>query len=483
MIVHAPNLVAVLALLAWIPLAFVAFRFLRPAVACFLIVFCAEILLPVGAAFSFKGLPDMGRNRIAALAALAACLVLHPKRLRAIGGNPWILLFLAVLAGSSLATALTNTDLAVQGVIAMPAMSAYDALSLFVGQALDLAVPFVLGLALYRSQRDLRFLQRALVVAALAYTLPILFELRMSPQLHGMLYGYAPHAFIQHVRGSGYRPMVFMGHGLGVSMFLATAVLAAVGLWRARLPVWRGVPALPAAVYLMVVLVLSKSFAPVVYAIAGTAVLLLPGTRIRNAVSALLVSLVLLYPALRTLDWVPTDRMVESAAALSPDRANSLQFRFDNEGRMLERAHERIWFGWGTWGRNRVFDRDWGYDLTIVDGYWIVAVSSFGVIGFSIRFALAVIPVWLLAVGQARIRSRQSRTLLASLAVLLAFRAVDLIPNSDYTAMLLLYAGALAGLVTGLPKEESARRRAARRRRVVAEEEAAPPPDAAPQRV
>ncbi len=485
MIIFDPNLFAYFALLAWIVVAFVAFARLPPAVACFVALIGADLLLPVGAAFSGRGLPDMGRGRIAALAALAACVTFHPQRLRQAAKNPWFLAFLAALLGGSVATAMTNGDVAIQGIVGIPALSPKDGVSLAFTQSLDYAVPFFLGLALFRTEQDLVRLQRLMVITALAYSLLILFELRMSPQLHNWVYGYAPHSFAQHMRGSGYRPIVFLGHGLAVSMFVSTSVLCAVGLWRARLPVFGNIPAWLAAGYLMVLLILCKSFAAVVYAALGSLLILATGVRVRLLAASVLVAIVILFPLLRTVDMVPVDWMVETAETLSAERAGSLKFRFDNEALLLERAQDRIWLGWGTWGRNRVFDPDWGNDLTTVDGLWILELGTFGLFGFLTRFSLTVVPVWMGLRAIGRIRSRRVQALFSSVALIVAFRAVDLLPNSGLGAITLVFSGALAGLSIGLPVQERGRRRAARRARAA---EAAiparsPSPDTASVRV
>ena len=73
---------------------------------------------------------------------------------------------------------------------------------------------------------------RGLVVAGLIYSLPMLFEVRMSPQLHTWIYGYFPHSFGQQMRDGGFRPVVFIGHGLGVAFFVMTTVVAAAAFWR-----------------------------------------------------------------------------------------------------------------------------------------------------------------------------------------------------------------------------------------------------------
>ena len=61
-------------------------------------------------------------------------------------------------------------------------------------------------------------------------------------------------------------------------------------------------------------------------------------------------------------------------------RADSLEFRMENENLLAEHALRRPWFGWGGWGRNFVTDR-YGRSITTVDGMWIIALGTNGLIG------------------------------------------------------------------------------------------------------
>ena len=108
-------------------------------------------------------------------------------------------------------TAELNSDTLVFGNRILPAETHYDALSAVVGQLLFL-LPFFLGRHLLRKPIDNAEIMRVLVIAGLLYSLPMLFEIRMSPQLHRWFYGYDSSDFIQAVRDNGFRPMVFMGH-------------------------------------------------------------------------------------------------------------------------------------------------------------------------------------------------------------------------------------------------------------------------------
>ena len=54
--------------------------------------------------------------------------------------------------------------------------------------------------------------------------------------------------------------------------------------------------------------------------------------------------------------------------------------RLKNEDLLSKKAFEQPWFGWGGWGRSRVFN-DEGTDISITDGRWIIIFGQLGVIG------------------------------------------------------------------------------------------------------
>ena len=56
----------------------------------------------------------------------------------------------------------------------------------------------------------------------------------MSPQLSNMFYGFFPHSWQQHVREGHFRPIVFMQHGLMVSLWMAVSSVTAFWLWRSE---------------------------------------------------------------------------------------------------------------------------------------------------------------------------------------------------------------------------------------------------------
>ncbi|MEZ5978685.1 MAG: hypothetical protein R3F34_10745 [Planctomycetota bacterium] len=115
-------------------------------------------------------------------------------------------------------------------------LGAYDGFANAVNMTLLWGVPWLLGRLYLGSREGATLLARAVVWGGLAYVPLCAWELRMSPQLHAQLYGYYAHAsgFTQVVRFGGWRPTVFMHHGLMVGMFMATAALCALALVRAE---------------------------------------------------------------------------------------------------------------------------------------------------------------------------------------------------------------------------------------------------------
>src|SRR5262249_43950125 len=135
---------------------------------------------------------------------------------------------------------------------------------------------------------DTTIIHRALVIAGLIYCTPLLFEVRFSPQLHYWIYGYYPTEFAQTMREGGFRPMVFMGHGLLAAFFIMTSFLAAISLGRRRIMVSPLPPFAPPAVLAFMLLVF-KSFGALVYGMAGGAIVFFGKPRTMFHASLLLV--------------------------------------------------------------------------------------------------------------------------------------------------------------------------------------------------
>lgn len=343
---------------------------------------------------------------------------------------------------------LTNQDSLRFGDRIIPSMKPYDMASMLMLSVVSM-LPFMLARKFLGSAEAHRALLLALVVSGIGYSLLALVEVRFSPQLSMWLYGFYPHSFAQHIRDGGFRPMIFLSHGLRVGIFFSMTVLAALALVRV-IPGQRG-RWIAVAVWLLAVLVLSKTLGALLIALSLLPIALLLPQRLQLVAAALVAGTVLLYPMVRGAGFVPTGQVVEFARTIKPERAGSLQYRLDNEDQLLDRANERPLFGWGQWGRNRVYDKSTGRDLSVTDGTWIILIGSRGWTGYLALFGLLTIPILMLA---SRRRANTLPPATVGLAVVMVANLMDLVPNSSLTTITLLIGGALAGYVERQPAED-----------------------------
>src|SRR5262249_14394403 len=112
------------------------------------------------------------------------------------------------------------------------AYGSYDAASALFYRFLGYGVPYLCGRVLLGNRQGMHDLLVAMFAAGLVYLPLVWFELRMSPLLHVKLYGFFQHTWDQHFRAGGYRPIVFVEHGLVLSLFLAITALSGYTLWQ-----------------------------------------------------------------------------------------------------------------------------------------------------------------------------------------------------------------------------------------------------------
>jgi hypothetical protein len=296
-------------------------------------------------------------------------------------------------------------------------------------------------------------------MAGLIYSIPMLFEVRMSPNLQVWIYGFAAATdFVQTIRGGGYRPMVFMGHGLIASFFMMTTAVASAALWRARVKLFQ-LPSTGLTAYLSGILILCKSFGALLYGIVLIPVVRWAGPRLQMRLAVFLASIALLYPALRSFDLFPTHSLLQAVYAVSDERGRSLEFRFNNEDKLLQRAFEKPIFGWGRYGRNRVYNEDSGRDESVTDGLWVITIGQYGLLGFLAQFGLLAIVVFRAASALEFSESTKDAIFLSTIALIVATNIVELIPNSGLLPWTWLLCGALLG------RAEASRAAGARSRR------------------
>jgi len=436
------NWFAYVAILAW-PLIALALYSARPvAEATAWTVLGALLFLPSRVEIKFEMIPAIDKNSIASFSVLAGCALFAPR----VRSPAYAAGVVAVLAGiyvvSPVVTSLLNNDIITAGSRVIFGVGYYDGISALLSQSI-LFLPFFVGRRYLTRSEDIETVLSVSVVAALVYSLPMLFEIRMSPQLSEWLYGTFSAASSVEMRYGGFRPVVFMINGLAAAFFLSMAVLAAVAFWRVKTDVAR-IPASGATVYLGTVLILCKSAGALVYAVIFGLLVRWFSPKIQMRLAVVLSAIAIAYPILRMSDLFPTTELLSVATDVSPERSASLEVRFEQEQQLLAHASERFWFGWGRYGRSRIYD-DYGNDISITDGQWIVTFGQFGIFGFLGQFGLLTLPVFLAWRAFRLVRSQREAIFLSCFTLIVALTAIEQLPNASISSWSWLLVGGLLG--------------------------------------
>ncbi|WP_226780957.1 hypothetical protein [Oceaniglobus trochenteri] len=449
-----PNAIAYLVLALW-PFACLAmFRRMSLERALIWSILGGYLLLPPLTEFNLPLVPAMDKTTLPALSA-ALILVLSLKQRFALLPRflPARILVLLFLLGT-IPTVLTNGDPIAFQVLqnsepiqyltwALPGLTLRDTLSVLITQMLTL-LPFLMARQFLASETGMREMLIALVVGGLIYSLPSLFEIRFSPQLNIWIYGFFQHSWEQMVRNGGFRPIVFLPHGLWLAFFVVTALISAAALFRLAPPEQR-TRNIVIVVWLAVLLVLCKSLGSLVYGIVLTPLVLFTSGKTQVRVAILFAVVAVTYPMLRNGHLVPLDAILAQAENISAERAQSLGYRFSNEELLLDRAAEKPLFGWGGWGRSLVRHSESGEILSIPDGRWIIVFGVYGWAGYIAEFGLLALPVFLTGWQMRGRRGAQVSPYVVPLVLMLAITMIDMLLNATLIPFTWMMAGAILG--------------------------------------
>ncbi len=449
-----PNPLAYLMLAIWPLVTLLMFRRMSVERALIWSILGGYLFLPPLAEFNLPLVPSMDKTSIPALSAALVLVFAMGKRFALLPQAKVARLLVLVFVLGAIPTVLTNRDPLFFEVLQnsdpvqfvtgfLPGLNIRDIGSVLIGQAIAL-LPFLLARQFLATATGLREMLVALVVGGLIYSVPSLIEIRVSPQINIWVYGFFQHSFEQMMRDGGFRPIVFLPHGLWLALFVLMTLVAAAALFRQAEGQQR-VRLMMVTGYLAVLLVLCKSLASMMYGVALVPLVLFASPKAQIRVALVFALIAVTYPMLRNFQLVPLDWILAQAESYSPDRAQSLGFRFNNEQILLERAAEKDLFGWGGWGRNLIRHSETGQILSIPDGRWIIVFGTFGWVGYIAEFGLLALPVFLL--------SRYMRADLAGrisphavpLTLMLAITLIDMLLNATLIPFTWMLAGAVLG--------------------------------------
>lgn len=442
----APNVLAWLAIVLCLPVSVALTSVWRPAVAVPLILLAGQMFLPPVITLDAPLFPALGKEHLVPLGALIGCFFFRRRILK--GAKPFrgYDLFIVLRLIGLFGTYMTNGDPIKIGPITLPGLSLYDFITSAIKEILFWWPPFFLGRTVIRTSKDLRTLFVILAGAGLLYTFFEFIEIVFSPNLNRWIYGFHPSRFLMSIRAGGYRPMVFMRHGINVAFFTAVMILAATTLGRIKGRVF-GIKGWVIALYMSFVLVLCHSLGALIYAAACAPLLWFGRPRTQAKVAAVIALLAFSYPVARATGLVPVEQInLFTAQKFGEDRSASLALRLSEEELLMGRALERITFGWGGYSRSFRHDPTTGVSTSITDGAWASEVGTNGIFGFVSLFGMLLYPAWRSRAALRKLVGRDERAMAACLGLIAAIYGVELIPNSSIDPYLTFLVGVLAGL-------------------------------------
>jgi hypothetical protein len=441
-----------LVMFCWIP--FVIYLFSKyPAQRAVVMSFLGAWMFLPEATLALPGIPDYTKMSATCYGVLLATFIFDVGRFGSFRFG-WIDLPMLVWCLCPFVSSMTND------------LGAYDGLSAILDQTMTWGIPYFLGRIYLNNLAGIRQLAVGIFTGGVIYMPLCLLESRLSPQLHRFVYGdYAFGDFGQSVRLGGYRPLVFMRHGLTVGAFMMAATLIGIWLWRtgAVKQLW-GFQMKWVVGSLLFTFILMRSTGAYIQFALGL-FLLFYGKRFRTALPVFVIITLIcsyLYANTATSHYF-SDQIIETLSQfLPPERVQSLEFRFTNEELLTQHARLRMVFGWAGWGRSRVPLDEYG-NITVQDSLWILAYGVNGLVGLISMTASMLLPVasifWMRY--PAKVWSHPKVAPVAVMAVTVLLYMVDSLVNAHLNPIYVLAIGGVAGLVLKPEKLKQAVRRPA----------------------
>ena len=424
------ELLVPLALYGWLPIVLVIFRDMPGHRALVATYVAAWLFLPTDE-IAFAGLPDYTKSSATSLGVIIAICLFDMKRLYAFRPH-WLDLGMLLYCLSPIPSSLSNS------------LGLWDGCSNTLKIIITWGMPYFFGRLYFDSFDKFRSLAKGIFIGGLVYVPFCLVEVRMSPQIYSWVYGFRPstrHAF----RYGGWRPLVFLSNGLELGMWMTAACLLGFALWHSKSmkKVW-GTPVLLGLSALFVTTLMCKSTGSLLLLAGGIGMYLIVRWLRTPWPVILLILVPLTYIPVRVAELSDGREAVAVAKTVfGEERAQSLEFRFRNELMLVRHALDAPWFGWGGWGRELVED-EWGEDISVIDGFWIVTLGKQGLLGM-----LSVFAAFMIAPSMACFRFARRGWKYTdvgppiAVALLLLLYMVDCLLNSMANAVYPLCLGAL----------------------------------------
>ncbi len=429
---------ALFALFAWVPAVILLFILLPPRHAVIAAFLGGWMFLPL-LTITLQGIPDISKVSVTSATVLLAVAAFDGPRLFSFRPRWFDLSMLAWVIAPFVASVVNDRGM-------------YDGASRMLTAILYWGIPYLIGRLYFTDLIAIRDLAIGLFVAGLVYMPLVLWEIRMSPQLHNTFYGFRASGFL---RGGGlglpgYRPNVFIGHGLELSIFMLSCTLAGFWLWKTKAlrELW-GLPTALFVVGLWGTVILCKVLGAILLLHLGMAALSSTRWIRSSAIVGLLIVAPVMYMVTRTTGVFTGQTLTNLARLIDEDRADSLQFRLDAESEIIRNAMEKPAFGYGSDPEWRArLSEDPNAKAVVTDGMWIIAFGQAGLVGLIGFTLLLLVPPFLIWRRMpVAFWEHPAFAPVIGLSVLVVCFMIDSLFNATLNMVSLLIVGAVASMI------------------------------------
>lgn len=432
------NVVSHMAMFGWAPLVLLMFVIVpqrhRAVIAAFIV---GWMFLPM-ASYDITGLPSWDKVSATNLTVLLGVLLVDLNRVMMFRPR-WYDLAMAGWCLTPFIGSIAN------------GLGPYDGLSAILAQTVLWGIPYFIGRLYFSDRRALHDLGVGMILGAIAYAPLAIFEMRMSPMLHRVVYGFETQVNWESSGAFGplqWRPAVFMQTSFSVTMIIGMAALVAFWFWRsgARRQLL-GVPMFAIFAGLLAVTVLCKVWSGIILTFGGLGLLTLCWYWPTRAFLIALLIAPPMYMVVRASGNWSGEAALSVVRQLSTRRAQSLKTRFDNEDQLVAKALQEPLFGWGRWGRSRVRDER-GRDVSLTDGLWVIAMGQYGLVGLTCLTLVVLGPLGIFSYRYPPWTWRGPVAVAVPFAVMLGLHMSDNLLNAFPNPVFMLTAGGLVSLPT-----------------------------------
>lgn len=433
-----------LMMFGWLPLSVFWFLRGRPHRAVLFCVIGGWLFLPM-IEFTIPGLPDYTKNVAIALGLLIGGYISGNRQS---ADFCWTVYDLPLIFWclSPVFTSLSN------------GLGVYDGLSGLLEHFVVWACPYLAGRIYFNSENKIRELCIGMLIGGVLYLFLCLYEIRMSPQLSNIFYGFFPHSFLQHIRYGGFRPIVFLQHGLMVSLWMAITTIVAFWLWRSgEIKKIFGIPIFVIVFLMISTTILCKSANGWLTLVIGISFYYV--WRYLKTPFPLLVFLIAIpvYVFLRASNIVSVQEVVAPfSGVFDPERVGSLELRLFQEDLFCVKALQRPVFGWAGYGRGWPVDPGTGEKMIrMIDSLWLIVFSSKGFFGIYSMLAMMLVGPWkVLRLGGVKLaKSETNGVVPVVLSFVVILFLIDSLVNGMVNPIYITTSGALVSFYITLQKK------------------------------